>query len=309
MPLLLTAVFLLDRFLSIKATGWLGAGRYGLASLVVLATLTHVGFSARANLGRTAQAYGTGYSDWPYNAARFQHSETLKYIRDNHIEGRIYSNRDGIAWFWDRTAALRKSREYRNIPRKMRSAEIEVGAHIVWFGKSPYRASLGYDTLDLRLLPGIEVVAELPDGFVLRRTAAAPFDEDRIRARKQRYVNQLIQQASERVVRAGWTVYRTGRKLIYRKEPCAPADVQAKFILHVVPADPADLPADRQPYGSENLDFYFRWSSLWKSLNFRLGDQCIAIAYLPTYPIDRIHIGQWISKDNRTVWEAEFSPG
>ena len=309
-PLLLTAVFLLDRFLSIKATGWMGAVRYGLASLVVLTTLAHVGCSARENLHRIAQVYVTGYSDWPHNAARFQHSETLNYIRDNHIEGRIYSNKGAIAWFWDRTAALRKSREYRNISRKMGRAEIEVGAHIVWLGKSSYdRASLGYDDLDLRLLPGIEIVAELADGLVLRRTASEPFDEDRHRARKQRYVNQLIQQASERVVRAGWTVYRTGRTLIYRKEPCAPADTQAKFVLHVVPAVPADLPADRQPYGSENLDFYFRWSCLWKSLGFRLGDQCIAIAHLPTYPIDRIHVGQWISKDNRPVWEAEFSPG
>ena len=188
-------------------------------------------------------------------------------------------------------------------------AEIEAGAHIVWLDKSYDRAALGYDHLDLRLLPGIEIVAELADGVVFRRTASEPFDEGRHRARKQRYVNQLIQQASEQVVRAGWTVYRTGRTLIYRKEPCAPADTQAKFVLHVVPANLADLPAHRQPYGSDNLGFYFKWSELGKFLGFWLGDQCIAIAQLPAYAIDRIHIGQWVSKDNRTVWEAEFAPG
>ena len=162
--------------------------------------------------------------------------------------------------------------------------------------------------MDLRLLPGVEVVAELPDGLVLRRTVAEPFDANRHRARKQRYVNQLIQQASEQIVHAGWTVYRTGRNLIYRKKPCAPADTQAKFVLHVVPADPTNLPTPRQPYVSENLDFYFRYNSLWKLLNFRLGDQCIAIAQLPAYPIDRIHVGQWIAAENRTVWEAELTP-
>ena len=307
-PLLLTAVFLLDRFLSIKAAGWMAAVRYGLASLVVLGTLAHVGFSARANLRRTAQAYVTGYQYGSNNTARWQHSATLNYIRDNHIEGRIYSNRGALAWFWDRTDALRKQRKYREIAHKMGWAEIEAGAHIVWLDKSYDRAALGYDHLDLRLLPGIEIVAELADGVVFRRTASEPFDEGRHRARKQRYIEQLIQQADERVSRAAWTVYRTGRTLIYRKKPCAPADVQAKFILHVVPADPADLPADRQQYGSENLDFYFDWNSLWKSLGFRLGDQCIAIAHLPAYAIDRIHVGQWISKDNRTLWEAEFSP-
>ena len=310
-PLLLVAVFLLDRFLSIKAAGWMGAVRYGLASLAVLGALAHVGFSARENLRRTAQARVAGYRYGSYNTARWQHSATLKYIRDNHIEGTIYSNMVGLAWFWDRTAALRTLRTYQKIPRKMGWAEIEAGAHIVWFDRPYNRANLSYDHLDLRLfrlLPGIEIVAELADGVVLRRTTAEPFDEDRHRAQKQRYIEQLIQQASERVVRAGWTVYRTGRTLIYRKEPCAPADVQAKFVLHVVPADLAELPADRQQYGSDNLDFYFRWSSLWKSLGFRLGDQCIAIAHLPAYAIDRIHVGQWIPKDNRTLWEAEFSP-
>ena len=309
-PLLLVAVFLLDRFPSIKAAGWTGAVRYGLASLVLLGVLAHVGFSARENLRRTAHVYKAGYrhSDWSRNAARWQHSEILNYIRDNHIEGRIYSNMGPLAWFWDRTAAVRKLRTYRNIPHKMEWAEIEAGAHIVWLDES-YESNRDYDDLDVRLLPGIEIVAELADGVVFCCTAAEPFDAARHRARKQRYVNQLIQQASEHVRRAGWTVYRTGRTLIYRKEPCAPADVQAKFVLHVVPADPADLPAHRQQYGSENLDFYFHYNSLYKSLGFRLGDQCIAIVPLPDYPIDRIHVGQWISRDNRTLWKAEFPAG
>ena len=304
-PLLLVAVFLLDRFLSIEAAGWMGAVRYGLASLVLLGALAHIGFSAHANLGRTARAYVTGYRYGSYNAPHWQHSETLNYVRDNHIEGRIYSNIEKLAWFWDRTAAVRKLRTYREVTSKMGWAEIEAGAHIVWLDKPYDRSYRSYDALDVRLLPGIETVAELADGTVLCCTAAEPFDAKRHRARKQRYVNQLIQQASEQVVRAGWTVYRTGRTLIYRKEPCAPADVQAKFVLHVVPADPADLPAHRQQYGSENLGFYFSWNSLW---SFRLGDQCIAIAPLPAYPINRIHTGQWIAKDNRTLWEAEFSP-
>ena len=298
-PVLLVAVFLLDRFLSIKATGWRGAVRYGLASLVVLGALAHIGFSAQKNLRRTAHVYKAGDRDrdWSHNAARWQHSETLNYIRDNHIEGRIYSNRAAIAWFWDRTAAVRKVRTYRYIMWP----EIEAGAHIVWLDTPYSREHPGYDDLDVRLLPGIEIVAERADGVVLRRTAAELFDAKRHRARKQHYVNQLIQQASEHVSRAGWTVYRTGRTLIYRKKPCAPADVQAKFVLHIVPADPT-----ANSHDAENLDFHFRWSSLWKSLGFRLDDQCIALVPLPAYAIDRIHVGQWLPKDNRTLWKADL---
>ena len=130
---------------------------------------------------------------------------------------------------------------------------------------------------------------------------AEPFDAERHRACKQRYLAQLIQQAGEPVVRADWDVYRTGRRLIYVKQPCAPADPQAKFVLHVIPADPANLPADRKRYGSDNFDFYF------DRRGFRVGDQCMATVHLPSYPINRIYIGQWISEENRTLWEAEFS--
>ena len=302
-PLLLMAVFLLDRFLSIAAN-WIGAIRYGLAALVLLATLAYVGFSTQENLRLTAKVWVVGHEqDWMHNTPYWQQSETLNYIRslrDNRVEGRIYSNEKSLAWFADGTVAPGK---YLSIPRKREWPKIEAGAHIVWFDKFYHRAFLSYDDTDLRLLPGVEVVAELADGVVFRRTAYEPVDAKRHRARKQRYVNQLIQQASERVVHAGWSVYRTGRKLTYRKEPCAPTDVQAKFVLHVVPADPANLPAHRQQYGSENLDFYF------KRRGERIDDQCTIIVRLPAYAIDRIYIGQWIPAENRTVWEAELTPG
>ena len=304
-PLLLVAGLLLDRSLSIKAAGRMGAIRYGLASLIALGALAHVGFTAQKNLRLTATAYAIGFRAHLYHAARWQHSETLNYLRNNRIEGRIYSNeyRD-LTWFADRTAAPEKLGKHRNIPRAMGWTEVETGAHIFWLGKFGefYRRDIyGYDVTDLCALPGMEIVAELADGVVLRRTAYKPFDAKRHRARKQRYVQQLIQQADERVARADWNVYRTGRKLIYRKEPCAPADVQAKFVLHVVPTDPANLRADRQRYGSENLDFFFDWYGSY------LGDQCMAIIRLPNYAMDRIHIGQWISAENRTLWEAELT--
>ena len=301
-PLLLEAALLLDRFLSIAAAGRMVAIRYGLVSLVGLATLAHVGCSAYENLRRTAQAWRAGYGDGTYNVAYWQQSETLNYLRDNHIEGRIYSSHRPLAWFVNRAAVPGK---HRNIQRnKMRW--IEAGAHIVWLDRfyTFYKQSYpDCDDLDLRVLPGVETVAELADGVVLRRTAYEPFDPDRHLARKQRYVNQLIQQASDQVVRAGWGVYRTGRKLIYLKEPCDPADIQAKFVLHVVPADPANLPPDRKQYDSDNLDFHFDWYGK------RFDDRCMVIAPLPDYAIDRIYIGQWISAEDRTIWEAEFPAG
>ena len=305
-PLLLAAVFLLDRFLSIEAAGWMVAAQYGLASLVLLGLLAHIGFSTHRNLHITRQAWRDGFLSWTSNGSHWESSETLNYTKTNFSnDDRIYSNHSALAWFWDRTAAPGKHRSLPTEIHRMTSYILEAAdddtPYIVWLrGK---KSIYDFDHSDIRLLAGVEPVAELVDGVVFRVTALEPFDVDRHRARKQRYVDQLIEQAGEPVIRAGWDMYRNGRKLIYLKEPCAPADVQAKFILHVVPVDPADLPVHCQQYDSENLDFYFEW------VGFRRGDQCIAIAQLPDYAIGRIHIGQWIAKEDRTLWEAEFPAG
>ena len=288
-PLLLTVVFLLDRFLSIEAPGWRGVGRSGLAALVGLATLAYVGYSARENRQLTAQILK--------HNANYQQSKLLNFLRENPIAGRIYTNNPAALWlFADRTAAPEK---YRGLAKKW--AAIETGAHVVCIDSPHDRGGYNYSHTDLRVLSGMELVAELADGFILRRTAAEPFDAEKHRAHKQRYVNQLIQQADEQASRAGWHVYRTGRMLIYRKKPCAPDDVQAKFVLHVYPVDPADLPADRKQYYFENLDFGFNPNTE------RVDDECTVLIPLPTYAINRIRIGQ-LAIENRILWEAEFAP-
>ena len=307
-PLLLVAALLLDRFLSSEAADRMTVAKWGLASLVLLGLLAHVSFSAHRNLRLTRQAWRAGFEIWtlkPLNSAYWESSETLKYIRTHLSDGTIYTNFPEPAWFWDRMAPpgkyefLPRGRIHKVMPHLMRWPD---GAHIAWLQSQ----TLSYDALDIRCLPGVELVAELADGVVFRVTTAAtePFDADRHRARKQRYVEQLLAQAGEPVVRADWDVYRNGRKLTYLKQPCTPADVQAKFVLHVTPADPADLPAYRQRYGFDNLGFYFNRNV---RRGVRRGDQCMAISYLPAYPIRRIRVGQWISKENRTVWDAQFA--
>jgi len=319
-PLLLAAVLLLDRFLSIEATGRMMAVRYGLASLVLLGVFAHTGFSAHRNLRLTAKALEPGYQGTgAYNAADWQHSAALNYLRDNRIEGVTYSNEPFLVWFADQTVAIGK---HRALPNEMRDwtryakrwiKRDEDEVYIVWI-KDTYRTVYyDYNDLDIRFLPGVEPVAESPEGVVFRVTAEAavePFDEARLRAQKERYqeryVDQLLEWAGERVVRAGWDVYRNGRKLTYFKKPCAPADVQAKFTLHVTPVDPADLPVHRRRFGFDNLDFHFDW--LDRTARVQVAEQCVAIVRLPDYAIGRVRIGQWIADGNRTLWGAELPP-
>ena len=194
-------------------------------------------------------------------------------------------------------------------------------AHIAWSRSE--KSFYDFDDLDIRVLPGVEPVAELSDGVVFRVTATEPFDADQHRARKQRYVQQLIEQtgerviradstwpvstwgveqADERVVRADWDVYRNERTLTFRKKPCSPDDAQTRFLLQVIPVDPAHLIADRQPHGFDHLDFNFNTRG-----GVRLDDECVVTAQLPDYPIDRIYIGRWIAGNTRTLWDMDFS--
>ena len=307
-PLLLAAVFLLDRFLCIKAEARVAAARWVLASLVLMGALVHIGLSAQRNLILTAKAWVSGYENWTYNAAYWQNSETLKYIRDNRIDGRIYSRNPYLAWFADRTAPPGK---HQNLPHgipdlarsMMRWTEDGTAANIVWFNNAQHWDSSSYSDLDIRLLPGVEMVAELSDGVVFRVTAAEPFDADRHRARKERYVEGLIEQAGDPVARSTFDVYLGEGKLTYLKQPCALADTKAKFVVHVIPADPDDLPAHRKWYGYDNFGFYFDQRGV------RLDDKCIMTIRLPDYAISRIRVGQWISAANRTIWEATFPVG
>ena len=301
-PLLLAAVLLLDRFLSIEATGRMVAIRSVLTFFALLGACAHIGFSVDRHLHITRQAWTAGNKPWMINSRSWEESDILHYIRDNPINGRIYSNDPSLAWFWSRTVV---QGEHHLLPAEIHNFTSAImgwtdgdGGHVLWFRK--WKSAYDFSDFDIRLLPGVEPVTELSDGAVFRVTATEPFDAERHRARKQRYVQQLIEQADEQVARAGWSVYRTGRKLIYHKEPCAPADVQAKIVLHVIPTDPSVLSISRQQHGYDSLGFYF------DQRGFRLGDQCIAIAQLPAYAISRIRVGQWISKEDRTVWEAEL---
>ena len=94
-------------------------------------------------------------------------------------------------------------------------------------------------------------------------------------------------------------VYISGNSLAYLKEPCAADDTEARFFLHIYPADDADLPADRHESGFVNMDFRFA------DHGARIDGKCAASRDLPAYPIERIRTGQFVSGEG-WLWSAEF---
>ena len=101
------------------------------------------------------------------------------------------------------------------------------------------------------------------------------------------------------VTQSDFDVYLRGNVLAYLKKPCDPDDMDARFFLHIIPKDPADLPAVMNEFGFANLDFQFPGHGA------RIGGICVATLDLPGYPIERIRTGQFISGEGR-VWGVEF---
>ena len=102
------------------------------------------------------------------------------------------------------------------------------------------------------------------------------------------------------VAQSDFDMYIRNGVLAYIKTPCAEDDTAARFFLHIIPADLADLPAVWREYGFANLDFHFADHGAYA------GDICVATRELPAYPIERIRTGQFVSGEGR-LWSAEFS--
>ena len=104
------------------------------------------------------------------------------------------------------------------------------------------------------------------------------------------------------VAQSHFDLYLRDNALTYLKAPCALDDAHARFFLHIIPADPADLPAPARERGFANLDFHFA------DHGARIGDKCVATLKLPDYPIDRIRTGQFVSGEG-AIWRVDFAAG
>ena len=107
---------------------------------------------------------------------------------------------------------------------------------------------------------------------------------------------------SQPAIRAVFALYLQDNQLIYLRETCAAADTAANFFLHIIPADIADLPQERQAAGFANQDFAFdRWGG-------HFDGKCLATVPLPDYPIKEIRTGQHIPGQGQ-LWAAEVVVG
>ncbi len=343
-PLLTAAAFALDRFLlhererrlldsggSVPIVGrWSGS----LSAIVVMAVLSlwpagqvvpHAYEISRVNAPDATDGYGR--QPWAGS------SETMRYIRENPLSGRVYGNRVSLIYFHNEGTAIygympRNRPGGYHVAKEVRSATAPLetwlepatgmpfafgppgtalleawldtapdGAWIVWFNK--WNSDYDYGTPHMRIIPGLEPVANLSDGAVFKvNRDYLPRSNPYLSA----YESIVSGVAGEPFVRSAFDIYLDGTALTYVKRPCVEQDMEARFFLHLVPSDMTDLPSERVRYGFDNLDFGFG------DYGAVMEETCLAMVTLPGYDIDRIRTGQYVPGEGR-VWEAVIDGG
>ena len=104
--------------------------------------------------------------------------------------------------------------------------------------------------------------------------------------------------ATQPLVRSNFNLHLIDNTLHYVRDTCRPDDLQARFFLHIVPHDTNDLPQHRQQYGFVNLDFAFYENGV------RFDGKCLASVLLPDYPIVYIKTGQGTPNES-LFWQGE----
>ena len=120
----------------------------------------------------------------------------------------------------------------------------------------------------------------------------------------ERHIDHIIEETGAPLIHAEYRghvtdVYRSDNRLYYVRRPHPKPSGDARFFLHVIPADVSDLPDHRKRWHSDNLDFYFRHTRVPH------GTRAVAVRALPDYAVARIRTGQF-TREGR-LWDAEVS--
>ena len=310
-PLLIAVAFALDALLS-RAARWIASSGIGarvvgraLAGALIAALAAWLVAAGALALTDTARA-AAGEYDMEYAMPRWTNSDTLRYLRENPVEGEIYSNApdflhhiSGGNEIYHGFRSINKDAESKNSLEKVArwAANAPDGTYVIWFTNAWINRDKDYGAATMRLTPGLQPVAELSDGAVFRVSKGYAPRENLYDAEYDRIA---AGDWGEPAARANFQVYIANGAVAYLKEPCGASDASAWeiFFLHIFPQDAANLPADRKRIGFVNADFKFA------DFGANLDGKCIAVLPLPDYSIERIRTGQYVAYGT-TLWSAE----
>ena len=319
-PLLFIVTFVLDRW------SGRGAGKSPLTAVMAVPLALWLAGSAVVT-GRgiyAANGDGSEYFRWSLTSRRFTHPAVLSYLREHPLTGWVYSNDPFAVYIYTtvrRNIIVLHETEQRLVQSLQKCASDPAGfqcdpplgaptyfvqaaeavnedMYIVWFDGGDWLQH-DYGSFHLRALPGVEIVAELADGIILRVTPGH-FDVESYVRNKAASLTAIVTAAGEPIIRSHYNVYIHDNRAIYAKDSCSQDDMDPIFFLHLIPADENDLPDNRQQYGFDNLDFRFTEAGR------QAGQQCLAIRELPKYALRSIRTGQYVPGAG-PIWEGRFS--
>ena len=312
-PLLVAAIFGLDRLLSYAARRnwrWVsgewpvisavmtrsGTGMAGrLAIAVALVVCVWLAWGAALNVRdiRASNFYGAGLA-----GREWINSEVLQYLRQLPVGSVFYSNSLAVYLHTDHTA-------YRFVPLFPVDGRANIlkepdGAYLVWFYDGLNGGNFEGGVPALRQIPELEPVAELADGLILKVNREYEPATDYY---QEAYAGIAAGNYGSPAARSVYGIYHRGNMVFMVKEPCVAADIDAKFLLHIIPVDDADLPRYFRKYGHEIRDFAFQ------EYGVAFDGKCLVAAPLPDYDIAGVRTGQFVSRAGRLerLWEAEFA--
>ncbi len=337
-PLLFTAVWVMDRFLRAeqqrKLLGTLGhlpfirtIVRGGVKQVSLLTVLLSavlalwLGRSVPINIHMIRQ--GNEYIRLNPMVARFADSAVFQYMREHSIDDAIVTNLPELFVYWHTDAAT-----YYHIydirhwpaptvaaPYSSRRADYHRMPSEQGF-QSMTRQFIGNTDDDVYLVwaycrsrPRSCATTWFYGGFQTPNLDTLPelepiaelTDAVILKVNKS-YGNADAYHAitdTQPIIRSNFALHLIDNTLHYVKDTCRPDDIQARFFLHIMPHDTNDLPQHRQQYGFDNLNFAFYENGV------RFDGKCLASVPLPNYPIARINTGQWIPDEGK-LWEGEF---
>ena len=253
-----------------------------------------------------------------YSGPRWASSETLRWIRENPIDAVVYSTEPLAVYLhngrtsWELPLNCSGSDEWHppdglclsgTGQEQLRRwlAGVPDGTYVVWFYYWYNSRRFGYSAADMRGSSDFEPVAEMADGAIFKIDRSYT---PRPGSPLSVYESIVSGGFGEPVLRSTFDIHLEGTTLTYLKEPCVAEDVAAKFFLHVVPRNEADLSAVSRRYQSSfnNLDFTFsRKGAIWDG-------KCLGVVTLPDYEIARISTGQFIRDPggSKRPWEAQI---
>lgn len=250
-------------------------------------------------------------------------SETLAYLRENAVAGPVHTNEPAIVDFRGTETVGRRypwpcanEGRFRSEGERlrawldgMREGQLVVVFHHTWRPPCEFAAGL------LRVLPGLETVAELADGAVYRRVSRAAPRPDALRAAERAAASgELGRPAAEGKFAAyldrNTGIYPGRSALVFHRRPCSEEEVRAKFRLHLFPFSEESLPPDRRRHGFDNRDFVF--GAYGRLLRDESGERaCAAVVPLPRYEVSRFATGQIAAEatGGETIRTFEFGRG